>query len=190
MGSSNAKFDLFILGARAKRAIKEDISILAKDKKDAINTIDEYIQAEVSAGGRFVDGRNLNQFKRNLWQDSFSMDKSKVTNDTLFKVGHEAKTMIEQAHPDGVINSLNIELGKYASAIRFLNKANGRNIKGGMLGKLMYKGIGAIAGSTVGGAFGTIAGAEIAGKASDVLRNPSLKTGMRQKVLTKLKPKD
>ena len=98
--------------------------------------------------------------------------------------------MIEKAFDDQSISALNKELGNYASAIRFLNKANGRNIKGGMLGKLIYKGIGAIAGAASGNPIGALAGAEVAGKASDVIRNPSLRTSVRQKVLKKLKPKN
>jgi hypothetical protein len=190
--ASNPKqFDLYQLGVKAEKSIEADSSILAKDKADAINTIDEYIRAEVKDGGRLVDSQKFNDFKRNLWDSSYSPDNSKVVNDTIFTMGHEAKSMIENAYKNEAdIQGINQELGNYSSAIRFLTKSNGRNIKGGMLGKLVYKGIGSIVGATTGHPMAAVAGAEIAGKLSDMARNPALKTGVHQKVLQTIKPKN
>lgn len=190
LSTSKKKVDFEVLRERTIKEIKNKKGLSALDKKDQINSVNEAIDAEIEAnnGKSKIKIDKFNDVKRGFWNNAYNPQKTSVANQAIHDLGSNARQMIEDAIPEKNIREINSEIGDHASAIRFLDKINGRVIKGGTLTRLFTKGVGATIGSFFGPA-GTLAGSEIAGKVSDIIRSPSLKTKIAQKALRTLEPK-
>lgn len=164
------QFDLLEAGNKAKEELAKTIKN-ATDLKSATKDVDEYIADSIERSGRFVSGKQLNDFKSGMWAAGYNMLKP-TAQSTARKLGHIAKDMIEGAYDDLNIRELNNLSGRYATLSHLLENANGRVIQGGALGRLASQGIGAVAGSHI-PIVGPIAGQFVGGKVSDMIYDPA-----------------
>lgn len=79
-------------------------------------------------------------------------------------VAKALKDIVEETTESVDVKAINRELADYYSALSFLEKLDGRKVKGGKLGKYFAQTIGAIVGSHVGGPIGAVVGAETGGR--------------------------
>jgi hypothetical protein len=200
LASDPKPMNLDVLEQRAVAEISKNKKMPALDRKEMISSVQEAIDAEKEAnggklnqktgrikGGEIVQSPEFNQMKSSFWNKGYNPAKTKVANSSIWQLGHEAKTMIEQAYEGKAdIQGMNKQIGDYASAIRLLdNGLRGKVVPGGRMGNLIYKLVGATAMSGL-GPVGSILGAEGMGKIANFLSSPEVKLGVHQKVLQTL----
>lgn len=196
------QFDLNELRRQAKSDIRKQKLVAAQDKEEMMDSIDEFIDAEIrernpnllettnlEEGAYLIDPVDFNLVKQRAWQKAYNPNKTAVANSAVFSAGHKGKEMIEQAFPDENVRGLNQEIGNYATAIRFLKKIEGRKIRGGVVGNWLARGTGAIVGAITGGLPGAALGTQLAGKTAQFLRRPEVRLGTEQKKLEILRGK-
>lgn len=91
------------------------------------------------------------------------------------------KELVENNTKSVDVKALNNELAQFFTVQKYLEALDGRKVEGGKLGKYFAQTIGAVAGSHF-GPFGTIAGAEIAGK----LKGAQMASKFSKKIGTQL----
>src|SRR3990167_341898 len=167
--NSAKQFELFEIGKKAKQELRQSIKN-DTEYKDAIKDVDEYIIDAVNSRGRFLSGKELNNFKQGMWSVSYNMLKP-IAQNTARKIGFIAKESIEDAYPSSSIKNLNDLSGKYSTLNILLQNAHGRVVSGGQLTRRFAEISGAIAGSKIPIA-GPIAGRYLGGKAADFIAAP------------------
>lgn len=163
------QFDLFEIGRKAKtelrQAIKNDT-----EYKSAVEDVNKFINDAIEFRGRYLNGQELNDFKKGMWSVSYNQLQPNTQN-TARKIGFIAKESIENAYPKSSIKELNELSGKYATLNNLLQEAHGRVVSGGQIGRRFAETTGALAGLKI-PFVGPIAGRYAGGKVSDYLYAP------------------
>lgn len=178
-------FDIREIGETTKEQLNDPThpSYLknGEDYQNAVMTIDKAIQGEVNrpGGSPFVNAQKLNTIKQGLWQRTYTPDAPNANN-IVRQVGYNAKNAIEQAFPNQDVADLNRAIGERMTLNRILEKAHGRGIQSGKIGKYVSGMVGAMTGQAVGKTIpgvgelvGPVAGYEAGSKISGILNDPS-----------------
>lgn len=165
----NPQFDLKGIGWLAKNNLRNKIKNDA-EFNTASKEIDNYIDAAVDARGQQLNGSDLNNFKQGMWQTSYDPLKpnSKIA---ARAIGFAAKDAIEKSYPNEGIQEVNNKLGQYLTLDTLLEKAQGRVIQKGKMGRYVAQIIGGATGSHI-PLVGPLAGGYLGGKVNDYMNNP------------------
>ncbi|HCJ66847.1 MAG TPA: hypothetical protein DHV62_05840, partial [Elusimicrobia bacterium] len=158
------RFNLEEIGRKAKIELRSQIKNDTEYKAVA-NEVNKYINDAIESRGNLLNGEELNNFKQGMWSVGYNVLKP-TTKATARKIGFIAKEVIEKGYPDVEIKGLNEKSGQYATLQALLENAQGRVVKGGRMGYLFSRTIGAVAGSKI-PVVGPLAGAWLGGKASE-----------------------
>ncbi len=129
---------------RALRAVDEDVAGLLLDADK-----DKYISLSTIHDAKVDKYSNIN----------YMNPESNKTDKVIAKV---YKTLVENNTKSVDVKNLNAELARHYQVQNFLEKLDGKKVKGAQLGKYFAKTVGAIAGSSM-GPLGAIAGSEVSG---------------------------
>lgn len=181
----NKLFDLKDIGEETKNQLNDPNhpSYLknGEDYQNAVSSIDSAIDAEINrpGGSRFVNAQKLNTIKQGLWSRSYTPDAPNANN-IARQLGYNAKDTIEQAFSNQDVAGMNKEIGDRMTLNRILEKAHGRGIQSGKIGKYVSGMVGAITGQAVGKAIpgvgevvGPVAGYEAGSKLNGILNDPT-----------------
>jgi hypothetical protein len=130
----------------------------------------------------------FNKIKSGLWARTSNFNPSmqdKLLSDVNYRMGQVAKEFIENEIDDAGIRGMNSRLGDFLSAMKVLEKADGKSFPGGFFGKQFVKIAGTIAG-VKGGVVGAIMGNITAGALADLALNPKIKTALLSKLTKRL----
>lgn len=169
------QFNLDDIATKAKKSFDDPNSPLYQKNAAAASAakakIQNEIDAEIMRHGSDVNGETLNKIKQGMWSKSYNPLEPNA-NDGARQIGYVAKDAIEQAYPNSTIKELNQELGKNLTLTKLLERAHGRIIQAGKIGKYAAQGIGALTGhaSHIPGA--EIIGGWTAGKVSAMMNDP------------------
>lgn len=176
-------FDLQELKSDAQAKLRKEIKN-DTEYKAALKEMDQYINDAISERGRFLTGREFNEFKQSMWEVSY--DQMRPTSKTTAQeIGNVVKEKIEKAYPDAQIKKLNKLSGDYATLKGLLKNANGRVVQGGRLGKYFAQIAGGVIGSAV-PIFGSVGGYLAGGKLLEYLTNPERASKKLSKGIEKL----
>lgn len=149
------------LEAQMKAALEES-KIVGANKKAALQAIANEIE------GLALDADKAGNIKLSKIQDAkiskystinYADPVSKITDKLIAKT---LKKAVEKSADSVDVAKLNKELGSHYAVLKFLEKLDGKKVKGGRLGKYFGKTIGAIAGSAL-GPLGALLGSEAGG---------------------------
>jgi hypothetical protein len=184
-----------------KQRLLDNLTDGLKNKGSDLDKATKHIETEVSAYMKnyvregiaqgddvLIRADAFNKIKQGLWSkvNNFNpTNEEKLFSNLNYGMGHVAKDMIEEAIPDAQIISMNSRLGDFAQAIRVLEKAQGKVVPGGLIGKYSGKIAGTIAGATS-GIPGAIIGNITGGSLADLAANPQIRTGLLSKIYTYL----
>lgn len=145
---SQRRFSLEDLRQRAKRAIKSEKGNAA-DEVEKLKDVDTEIDAEIerNGGNPLISAVQMNKVKRGMWSKGYNANRP-TSYGVARRVGHIARVMIEAAHPNQEIKTLNSQVGQYVQLKRLLQKAHGKNIEGGRISRWLAR----LTGAHVGGA--------------------------------------
>ena len=174
--------------------LKNRGSDLKKAKKEIIDEIvalkENYREdGLVDNGDLLVPITDFNRIKSGLWSKTSNFNPTiadKLTSDTFYKMGQTAKDIIESTVDDVAIKRFNRRLGDFASALKVLEKAEGKVLPGGFFGKAFTRIAGTVAG-TGGGVIGSVIGNMTGGVLADIMMNPKFKTGFLSKLIKAIK---
>jgi len=159
----------------------------------------EHARAEVAAyrsqgkifesnGKALMKIDEFNEIKQDLWFKSkkvFGNPDADMLADQNFRMGHVAKTMIEEVVDDANIRMMNSRLGDFASAIRILEKRAGTVMRGGKMTRFTSRIVGGLVGSQ-GGPLGTLSGAITGDKLAQLMADPKISTMMTRALIQRL----
>ncbi len=192
------QFNLDDIATRAKNSFDNPNSPLYEKNALLANAAKSKIQNEIDAeiirhgqkstvDGKVaydpnVDGATLNQIKQGMWGKSYNpLDPN--ANDAARQIGFVAKDAIEKAYPESDIKDLNQQLGDNLQLTKLLERAHGRVIQAGKIGKYAAQGVGALTGHASHIPGGEIAGAWLASKASALMNDPTrITSGIADKI--------
>lgn len=161
-----------------------------KAKKYITKEIEEYKNNYRDVGVKQEDDllipvSEFNKIKTGLWTKTSNFNPSiqeKLMSDLNYKLGHQAKEIIEDTVSDATIKDFNSRLGDFISAIKILENVEGKTVPGGFFGKQFTRIAGTIAGSG-GGLPGAVIGNLTGGVLADLASNPKIKTEILNKLL-------
>lgn len=170
--SVDKKLSLESLRNKAKNELRGKFKNAA-EYEAATKDVDDFIDAEIRQyGGDKISVKDFNNVKQGMWQVGYNAMKPTASKASR-TIGHAAKNMIEQSVPDGSIRALNEQSGQYATLSNLLERAHGRVVQGGAMGKYFAKTIGSIVGaSTHIPVIGPLAGEWAGGKIMEAISNP------------------
>lgn len=134
----------------------------------------------------------VNEIKAARWKDTKFDFSQPLKSDTNYAIAKAAQKAVEQtARKAGLkdIAQLNRDIGDILEASRYLEKLDGNTLKGGKIGKHVYKILGAAAGVSR-GPIGAILGALGGDIVGDLLMRADIATPMRRMILKSIKTKD
>jgi len=159
-----------VKNASELKVIKKNIDTLIDDEIDRLG------------GSELVNAQQLNEIKQGMWSVSYNpLDAAQnIKADSARKIGHIAKSIIEDYAPNSTIQSLNKMSGSYATLQRLLENAHGRSG-----GTLLKEGLGRLIGGMAGAAtphpiVGAGVGQSIGGSTVRLLNNPDIATKFAQ----------
>lgn len=187
-------FNLDELALIAKKEIN-DANEAAILKSSKVSLVDEIVNAEKEAfGSNLVPSSEANLIKQRLWSlskfDSTFQSKPEIV-DVARKLGYVIKDSIEKAYPEANVKELNNLTSRYITAIKLLENAHGRAVKGGFMSKAVSRIAGTMAGATLPiPVVGPLIGERLASIASDIMTNPERITSMAAKKYIKYGEKE
>lgn len=181
--SDEKKFNIDSIVKKATPKLREQF---ANDKQylEAIKELKDEAAAIKKTRGNSVTASEANVIKRGMYKVAYN--DSRPTSHTVARVvGRVLKEEIEAAYPDGIVGIVNQRLGKYLDLDNVLEKAHGRVVSRGKIGKYGAEVTGALAGSTLTNIpiVGPIAGKIAGGKISEFFNDPErLTKGMAKRL--------
>lgn len=183
------KIDNMRLSALERKAMKEDVDEVIGAELETIypkQVIEQMVRPGKEIGGikqvyktklrPLVDGVGANDIKSSMWKMGYNQMKP-TAHKTARLIGGELREQIENAYKDKRINAINKEIGDYSTAVHLLNKAHGRIIPGGFMGREIAGVIGSIAGASTPVPYaGPIIGNFLGKKAFEAISNPEMRT--------------
>ena len=180
----DAKYiDLEKVRSTAQSQIRSTKSISADTVNKRLKFIDELIDQEVVRYGRYVDPPTGNEVKRGFWNIGYDLG-AKERTAAARHIGNAIKTDIEEVTGSGVVKNLNERLGLYLQGEDLLKAMDGKAVRGGRLGGMFNRVVGAVAGGSM-GPFGSLAGAEASARLAQYITDPSRITAVSLKALQK-----
>lgn len=186
--NNEERFDLKDIARKAKSNYRAN-TINDLEYKNGAKHIDDQIDAAIESNGPVVDGPTLNTIKRGMWKTSYNQGIPNA-QDAARSVGVATKNALENAYPDDEnIKGINKEMGDNLTLDNILQKAHGRIIDRGKLGKYVSEGFGGLTGAAIGAAVpipglhelaiggGAAAGAKLGASANAWQTDPARITG-------------
>lgn len=164
---------------------------------DAVKKIDSEILAYKKQYSSSVINHNnetlvpvhiLDDIKSDLWSKTkfYGSPGDALLSQTSYLMGNTAKDLIENTVKDSKIKQWNKRLGDFASAIKILNQRNGQKVGASSYSKTGARIVGAVAGHTLGGIPGEIAGMVTADQLLKMASDPNVKSYVFKKLLQRM----
>jgi len=149
-----------VKGGAKLRALNTVADDIAGYKLDAVDSTGKPWVEGISTGDPYLNLYDVQDFKVDKYANvNYLNPESKIIDKLIAK---SLKEIIEKNTKSADVKALNQELAKYYTVMEYLEKLDGKKVKGGRLGKYFAQTVGAVVGSHF-GPLGTVIGAELGG---------------------------
>ena len=132
-------------------------------KKNALNTLEKEIEAVIEFGDS-ADGKipleSIQEVKVDMYRNINYANTDTARVDKA--IARTMKELVEEHTKSANVKKLNQELSRHFDVLGYLEKLDGKRVKGGRLGNYFARGVGVVAGSPF-GPLTAFAGSELAG---------------------------
>lgn len=132
--------------------------------------------------GENLTDQELEFFKEGMWNMGFDQSRPVKNASEIRMLGSRARDILIKSNKDKktvdgkTVEDLLMRESEIRNLINVLEKSHGTKVRGGLLGKRINQATAAIAGLAVSGIPGAMIGSELAGRATDLMLNPTTRS--------------